>query len=336
MPLDKNVAKVYIQGMGEASLADMEKVFLDALKEEDAAAGRSVGYPKDFPPETQAKLDKFHQDSIAMVEDLMQEYVNTELLVGTLEGTVEHAYVNYNPINEENSGGFGTFLEQSLFGTAGDNRPTADIDTYKGQILEMGKRIEVKAKTGSIDVDAGDITVYGLPEAVNEIELKAIHNITLIYKMMIKMRNFLYLNMRKKSVNGHPVLGFYVMTLYTSLYLRALYALITYERSTISGAAYIDVKQPKQPSKKEQAAGKPKKPRREDKPMYDPSTATYSIPYEVAITFHKSGIILKGLENIARLYLRHSNLIDEISTGGITAAALFKRLRKIDTFLEMD
>jgi|WetSurSiteA1Bulk_404760.scaffolds.fasta_scaffold00043_18 hypothetical protein len=339
MPLEKSQAYVSIEGLGEASLEQMENWFLEELKAEDAASGKAIGFPNNFPDETKKALTDFHNETLNMVEELIKTYVTSDMMVGTIEGLEEHAYIKFdpgNPLNAENDGEFGTFLERTLFGGRGDDRPTADIDIFRNQVLDMKKAVEVKAKEGSRDITAGSITVYGLPEVLTDIELKTVHNIAMVYKMMIKMQNFLYLNMKKNNIKGEPVLGFRAMVLYTSLYLRALYRIITYGPSSMYGSVSIDVKQPKQPTKKQQAAGKPKKPPRIDRPEYNEAAATYSIPYDIEMNFDHHGVILKGIENIAKLYLRNTNIIDELHSGGISAAQFFGRLRKINGFLKLD
>jgi hypothetical protein len=314
MPIDKAGAHVIIPGIGEPSLQEMEDLFLAELAKEDKSSGKAAGYPDSFPPEFKKQLDDFHQETLQMVEELITENLDTAILGVALEDAVEKAYVVRNPLNDRNVGEFGTFLEIAMFGTAGDSRPTSDIDTFRRELLPREKRVEVKAKIGTSNIDIGSITVYGL-ENLTALEKQTVRNITMIYKMMIKMQNMLYMALVEKTfASGRVGIGFRAMTLFTSLYLRGLLKIIGYV--------------PKYSGTVQTKATAPKK---------DANGVTSHITYNLEMSLdEKTHDIFRGIERLSYIYLRHTDMIDEIHSGGISAREFFGRVKRLEGFLKLD
>jgi hypothetical protein len=73
------------------------------------------------------------------------------------------------------------------------------------------------------------------------------------------------------------------------------------------------------------------------KPQWDSEHVTFNQHYDITLEVaSKTKDLFGGIERIAKIYMRHLNMIDEIHSGGISARQFFARLKKLEGFMELD
>jgi hypothetical protein len=318
MPLNKAKAWVSLKGdNGPISLEKMEKLFNDELTKQNEAImkgveGGKLAKDQKYGEMYAKDLGILKDELEGMVKSAIVDNLDATIMETAIQGTYTEVFLtSSNPFNIKNKGEFGYFLEEKLFGLQKDSKETADFDTFRNQKLPREKRVEMKGTRALLgqggapeDLHVGAIQVYGL-DKIDAIEMETVKHIVVIYKMMLKMQHFLYMNTEERiSPTGREAIGFRAIILYTELYLQALLNWakgLNYDYS-ISAKGSGSLKG-------------------------DDKTG-YKIHYDINIGLNAKDV-LTGIKRIARLYMLRIDMINEIETGGVSAAEFFGKLRKL-------
>jgi len=232
-----------------------------------------------------------------MLKIIMKKKASAELLEMVIDKQDESVSMNASSMNWNNPGAAGYFFEEFLFGLKKDDKQTADLDKYLGQGLSRSQAVEIKTKSIlDAQLDVGGITVYGLDKEIDDAKQKDLKTIALVYKLLIKMRNLLYIYAIKKPETKR--LGFKAITLYTELYIKAVYDWINDKT-----LAYYKVT----PHKSEDSDG------------------TVHMQYEIYMNL-KVDDFLGGLAKLQKLYMTRIDLLNEIREERISAREFFGQL----------
>jgi len=243
-------------------------------------------------------------------EMVMADTFNTEVLISTIEDTIESFHVEVtDDVLKKGDAEFGYFMEENLFGLARDNKMTSDLDRWRN--MKLSNPVEIKSKKViNAALSVGGVAVMGL-DALTAIEKKDLERMMILYKMITKMKNLLYLHFKENPDNPHQ-LGIRAIILYTELYIKALEAEIT----GLGKKSLLDIRR-----------------------HHDPWQGKWKAKLDIELKLlegkgDESIRFMRNLERLKQLYLVKIDMVNEFHTGGVRAAEFFGRIRKIREWIK--
>lgn len=319
MPYNPNKTHVEIDGK-ESTVAQMEKFILEEMEKQNKPIA-SMDKPvvgQRFGANYANMLKGKQNMLLEIVEDTMADYASTTALEYVLEegtGKIKEVSVVADTLDLNDEGAMGYFLEEKLFGLERDSKQTADLSRWQSiGNLGQGYSVEIKAKAviGS-EMTVGGITLYGI-DNLTTIEKETLLQTTLIFKMLMKMQHLLFLNMIKNFETQR--MGFQAIVLYTDLYIKAI-------KTWLDGRKKRD----KEKTAEEKALSGVINIKASYKPAYAPQNLEERVGYEIEMNLVK-GNLLASLDRISQIYLMRIDIINEIKSGGVSAAEFFGKLRR--------
>lgn len=277
----------------------------DAQEKRRKGGGEKLIEGNKLTPSYKVKANEAATHLKDIIETTMKRKIQANALGKVAEKNLNDIFLNAQTMNwTTDPGAAGYFIEKELFGLKRDNKQTADLDQLLGKPLPEEQKIELKQKSLLDDhLDIGGITIYGLDKEISQTEQDELKTIALVYKLLIKMRNLLYMYMVKEP--EHKRLGFRAITLYTEIYIQAVYDWINHKTEY----EYYKIT----PHKKNDKDG------------------TVHIQYELYMNLTPEDF-LGGLKKLEKLYMIRTDILNEIETGGISARDFFGRLGVLEGY----
>jgi hypothetical protein len=234
-----------------------------------------------------------------MTEDYIVETLATGMSVDLLNEMIEKGFTDIDSSRLDSikdarakGGWYGEFVESSFFGLEKNTNPMADIMAIETEI----KTHSGKSGAGSSPLGVGSVAVHGITAV--EKSSDAVKNLVTLYKMAIKMQNFLLLQIEPVTSGGLVHMGFEEISLHLFLILKKLYDMI-YSKIRSEKAVWAE------------SAG------------WNPNTMTKI--FSVRMSLSK----INEVYTFVQLYLEHYDLLNKIKSSPADRANFWKNIKEI-------
>lgn len=252
------------------------------------------------------EIKKYFEKLDSNITDYVTQRLAASTATSILESLIENNYfdversfksTNAGDLARETGGFWGEFIEGSFLNIPKNTDPRADIQEV---LLEVKGLLGIGSTKHSLHI--GDITVQGI-DTVDKNSPDILNTIT-FYKMIIKMANFLLINIEPKTLStGRHRMTFRAITLYMVLLLKKLWDDIYKHMQGVQGDL-VKV---------------------EAKPWKQHPDGTTSKLYKVGISLAMYAESYK----FAELYLIHHNILDDIKSTKAMRGAFWTGIKNL-------
>jgi hypothetical protein len=275
------------------TLPELEQ-WLDKKIKEQAATLLQDADGKKFTPGNE--FQKMYLDKKEIIINYVKENIAAAMSVDLLNEMIEKSYIDVETSQFKNihdaramGGWYGEFIEAKLFGLEKSTNPMADL---------LAISTEIKVHSGKKDIlSVGGVTVYNFSETETIGDKAAIKKLISLYKMVIKMQNFLFFKIEPVMGNGVIHMGFKEITLHMVLILQKLYDMIY-------GKMYDNV-------------------------VWSDSGEWNKKELKKAFTVKISIVKINDIYKFAKLYLYHLDLLNDIKTNAGERANFWKLMKEM-------